>query len=268
MPMPFGEPPSPVGSARPGPSALGPASSANDHSRTAVRERPHRNPGHSVQTRIELSLMSIRLQQEETVVERTPLEHQLEGLDGRAAAAPQLGFMLAGAQWRDSWLHGFRSLYLVMEVILLGLAGGLLISILTLDVGRAWVPACLLIVDATGSLLLLFRMRRAAVGLGDDVRFWHREIVRAERELPPERRVFTRFKLLQRSRNYHDTDVLAAQALGPQGLDEAGVDRLIEPFSATRRLVENRIPMLIAVLWISWALAGVGALYLRASHII
>ena len=202
--------------------------------------------------------------------ERTPLEQRLEGLDGNHAAAPQLSFMLAGAQWRDSWLHGFRSLYLVMEVILLGLAGGLLVSILNLDVARAWVPAALLVVDATISLILLARMRRAALGLGDDVRFWHREIVRAERELPPERRVFTRFKLLQRSRNHADTDELAAIALSTEGLDEVALDRLVEPFSssATRRLIENRVPALIAVLWISWVVAGVGAVYLKASHII
>jgi hypothetical protein len=200
--------------------------------------------------------------------ERTPLEHRLEGLDGHHAAAPQLGFMLAGAQWRDSWLHGFRSLYLVIEVILLGLAGGLLVSILTLEVSRAWVPALLLIVDATGSLLLLARMRVAAVHLGDDVRFWHREIVRAERELPPERRVFTRFKLLQRSRTNADTDELAELALSATGLDEVGLDRLVEPFSATRRLIENRVPTLIAVLWVSWALAGAGALCLRVAHVI
>ncbi len=176
--------------------------------------------------------------------ERTPLEHRIEGLDGHHAAAPQLGFMLAGAQWRD--------------------------SILTLEVSRAWVPAVLLLVDASGSLLLLARMRRAALGLGDDVRFWHREIVRAERELPPQRRVFTRFKLLQRSRNHADTDELAAVALSPDGLDEVGLDRLVEPFSAsaTRRLIENRVPALIAVLWVSWVIAGVGALYLRASGFI
>ena len=156
----------------------------------------------------------------------------------------------------------------MMEVILLGLAGGLLIAILTLDVGRAWVPAVLLLVDATISLLLLGRMRKAAIGLGDDVRFWHREIVRAERELPPERRVFTRFKLLQRSRNHPDTEELAALALSEGGLDEAGVDRLVEHFSKTRRLIENRIPALIAILWLSWVLAGLGALYLRASHLI
>ena len=89
--------------------------------------------------------------------ERSPFEHRIEGLDGHHAAAPHLGFMLTGAQWRDSWLHDFRSLYLVMEVILLGLAGGLLVSILTLEVSRPWVPALLLIVDATGSLLPLTR---------------------------------------------------------------------------------------------------------------
>ncbi|MGZ6266264.1 MAG: hypothetical protein ACXWN4_05110 [Candidatus Limnocylindrales bacterium] len=202
--------------------------------------------------------------------DRTPLEQRLEGLDGHHAAAPQLGFMLAGAQWRDSWLHGFRSLYLVMEVILLGLAGGLLVSILNLDVARAWVPAALLVVVATISLVLLARMRRAALGLGDDVRFWHREIVRAERELPAERRVFTRFKLLQRSRNHTDTDELAQLALSTEGLDEAGLDHLVEPFSssATRRLIENRVPALIAMLWVSWVIAGVGALYLRAQGII
>jgi hypothetical protein len=199
---------------------------------------------------------------------RTALEHRLEGLGGTHVAAPQLGFMLAGAQWRDSWLHGFRSLYLVMEVILLGLAGGLLISILTLEVSLAWVPAMLLLVDVGGSLLLLLRMRRAAVNLGDDVRFWHREIVRAERELPAERRVFTRFKLLQRSRAYSDTDELAALALSPEGLDEEGLDRLIERFSPTRRLIENRVPALIATLWVSWAIAGVGALCLRLAGVI
>lgn len=200
--------------------------------------------------------------------ERTPLERTIEGLDSTHVAAPQLGFMLAGAQWRDSWLHGFRSLYLVMEVILLGLAGGLLVSLLNLDVSRAWVPTLLLVIDATGSLLLLWRMRRAAIGLGNDVRFWHREIVRAERELPADRRVFTRFKLLQRSRLKADTAELTAQALSSEGLDEDGLDRLIEPFSATRRLIENRVPMLIAVLWIAWAIAGVGALYLRAARVI
>jgi hypothetical protein len=162
--------------------------------------------------------------------------------------------VLTGAQWRDSWLHDFRSLYLMMEVILLGLAGGLLVSILTLEVSRPWVPALLLIVDATGSLLLLARMRVAAARLGDDVRFWRREIVRAERELPPERRVFTRFKPLQRSRTNADTDELAGLALSATGLDEIALDRLVEPFSATRRLIENRVPTLIAVLSVSWAL--------------
>jgi hypothetical protein len=200
--------------------------------------------------------------------ERTPLERTIEGLDSTHAAAPQLGFMLAGAQWRDSWLHGFRSLYLVLEVILLGLAGGLLVSLLNLNISRAWVPTLLLVIDATGSLLLLWRMRRAAIGLGNDVRFWHREIVRAERELPADRRVFTRFKLLQRSPLKADTAQLTAQALSSEGLDEDGLDRLIEPFSATRRLIENRAPMLIAVLRIAWAIAGGGALYLRATKVI
>jgi hypothetical protein len=200
--------------------------------------------------------------------QRTRLERSIEGLDSASKAAPQLQFMLSGAQWRDSWLHGFRSLYLMIEVILLGLAGGLLVSILNLDIQRAWVPAALLFVDVTVSLILLFRMRRAAIGLGDDVRFWHREIVRAERELPPDRRVFTRFKLLQRSRLKADTAELTALALSAEGLDEAGLDRLIEPFSATRRLIENRVPGLIAVLWLAWAIAGAGALYLRATHLI
>jgi hypothetical protein len=207
-------------------------------------------------------------QPDEAIQQRTPLQRTIEGLDSTHAAAPQLSFMLAGAQWRDSWLHGFRSLYLVMEVILLGLAGGLLVSLLNLDVSRAWVPTLLLVVDATGSLLLLWRMRRAAIGLGNDVRFWHREIVRAERELPADRRVFTRFKLLQRSRLKADTAELTALALSPEGLDEGGLDRLIEPFSATRRLIETRVPMLIAVLWIAWVVAGVGALYLRATKVI
>jgi hypothetical protein len=175
--------------------------------------------------------------------------------------------MLADAQWRDTWLHGFRSLHIVMEVILLGLAGGLLVSILTLEVSRAWVPAMLLLVDATGSLLLLARMRRAAIGLGDDVRFWHREIVRAERELPRSG-ACSHASSCCSGRNHSDTDELAALALSEIGLDETGLDRLIEPFSATRRLIENRVPMLIAVLWVSWALAGIGALFLRLAHVI
>jgi hypothetical protein len=202
--------------------------------------------------------------------ERTPLERRLEGLDGNHAASPQLGFMLAGAQWRDSWLQGFRSLYLVMEVILLGLAGGLLVSVLNLDVARAWVPTVLLVVDGGVGLVLLSRGRRQAVGLGDDVRFWHREIIRAERELPPDRRIFTRFKLLQRSRHHLDTPELTDVALSEVGLNESAIDRVVEPFSssATRRLIENRVPMLIAVLWFAWVIAGLVVLYLKATQII
>jgi hypothetical protein len=33
------------------------------------------------------------------------------------------------------------------------------------------------------------------------------------------------------------------------------LDRLIEPFIATRRLIENRVPTLMVVLWVSWTLA-------------
>lgn len=203
--------------------------------------------------------------------EMTQLEQQVEGLAGsHHAAAPQLGFMLAGAQWRDLWLQGFRSLYLVMEVILLGLAGGLLVSILNLDVARAWVPTVLLVVDGGVGLVLLVRGRNQAIGLGDDVRFWHREIIRAERELPPDRRVFTRFKLLQRSRNHPDAAELTALAMSDAGLDEAAVDRLVEPhhMSPTRRLIESRVPALIAILWLAWVVAGLVVLYLKATHFI
>jgi hypothetical protein len=61
---------------------------------------------------------------------------------------------------------------------------------------------------------------------------------------------------------------LTGLALSPDGLDEDELDRLIEPFSATRRLIEIRVPMLIAVLWIAWSIGGVGALYLRAAKLI
>jgi len=36
--------------------------------------------------------------------EQSPSAHRLEGRNSTSAAASQLGFMLAGAQWRDSWL--------------------------------------------------------------------------------------------------------------------------------------------------------------------
>ncbi|MGZ6269105.1 MAG: hypothetical protein ACXWMU_00870 [Candidatus Limnocylindrales bacterium] len=200
--------------------------------------------------------------------ERTPLDRRLEGLDGAARpGAPDLAFLLGGATWRDSFLHGFRSLYLIMEVILLGLATGLLGATFTLDLGRATVTAGLLVVAAIGSLVVLGRMRRATVALGDDVRFWHREIVRAERELPPERRVFTRFKLLQHARHV-ESERLVVLALSEQGLDEAGLDELIEPFSPTRRLLENGVPALIALLWGSFVAAGLGVLALRAAGVI
>ena len=74
--------------------------------------------------------------------------------------------------------------------------------------------------------------------------------------------------MLQRSRLKADTAELTSLALSPEGLDENGLDRLIEPFSATRLLIENRVPMLIAVLWIAWSIGGVGALYLRAAKLI
>jgi hypothetical protein len=183
--------------------------------------------------------------------------------DPMSSSPADLAFLLAGASWRDSFLHGFRSLYLIMEVILLGLSGGFLAATLTWELPQATVALLLLALLVAGSLVVLVRTRRVALALGDDVRFWHREIIRAERALPVERRAFTRFKLLQRSRR-QDVGRLANAALSIDGLGEDGIEDLVEPFSKTRELLEVRVPEMIAVLWVAILLAGAAGVGLRA----
>lgn len=183
--------------------------------------------------------------------------------DPAISSPADLAFLLAGASWRDSFLHGFRSLYLIMEVILLGLSGGFLAATLTWELPQSAVALLLLALVVAGSLVVLVRTRRVALALGDDVRFWHREIIRAERGLPVERRTFTRFKLLQRSRR-QDMGRLASAALSIDGLGEDGIEDLVEPFSKTRELLEVRVPEMIAVLWVAILVAGTAGLAIRA----
>ncbi|HVA87848.1 MAG TPA: hypothetical protein VNF73_16200, partial [Candidatus Saccharimonadales bacterium] len=62
---------------------------------------------------------------------RAPETSRERRFDPMSSSPADLAFLLAGASWRDSFLHGFRSLYLIMEVILLGLSGGFLAATLT-----------------------------------------------------------------------------------------------------------------------------------------
>jgi len=73
------------------------------------------------------------------------------------------------------------------------------------------------------------------------VRFWHREIVRAERELPPERRVFTRFKLLHIRAITPTRTNWPPSLFSKDGLDAMALDRC-RSRSAQRHSPAHREP--------------------------
>ncbi|MBP7964418.1 MAG: hypothetical protein KBG20_19670 [Caldilineaceae bacterium] len=172
----------------------------------------------------------------------------------RATLESRLSFLIQAVGWQDDLLQSYRILHLTFQSILLAIGIGLAVAVIT---ATQAIPGTILL--AVLSLLLFFQVmtsrgfEQIIKHRGKDVNFWHKEVIWAERVLPPDLRYFTQFKVFQKLHR-SDLSYLRQKFLSPTEIEtiaQEDIDLLIEKgMGHTRHVVDVRLFRGITVVWI------------------
>lgn len=161
-----------------------------------------------------------------------------------------LDYLLEGAELNDSLLQAYRNFHLTLQSIFVAIGAGLSLAVLAFDELIQFTMATLiLVVLAMISIYILLQMHRIIIARGEDVSFWHRKLIRAEQNLPPERRYFTQFKINQRLRrvdaNYQEL------FLTEKEISDEKIDLLVEKgLGHTRKILDKWLFIGIGIIWL------------------
>ena len=163
----------------------------------------------------------------------------------------ELSYLLNGAAWQDSLLQSYRSLHLTFQSILLAIGIGLFVAVLSFDhpVPVLLSSVIFLMVWAL-QVFSVSRFKRIVTARGQDVNFWHRAIIFAENNVPPELRYFTKFKVYQKLHR-QDSTILNEKFLSDHKISSEEADILIEKgLGHTRRVIDQQLFTFISWLWV------------------
>lgn len=166
--------------------------------------------------------------------------------------ADPIEYLLQGAVWQDGLLQSYRLIYLTLQAIFLATATGLSVLLFQIETPLKLKFALAgLIVLIVVSVVVLILMCRVVLARGEDVSYWHCELVKAEQGLPPDERYFTLFKLHQRIRRKRVEDLKELFLAGhPRTLKEAEIQRLIgRGLSHTRKILDVILSSAILLMW-------------------
>ncbi len=160
-------------------------------------------------------------------------------------------FILNGAILQDTLLQSYRSFHLILQSIFVAVGAGLSIAILSFEKPiQAYLALIILLAIFLLSIYLLLRMRTIIVERGNDVNYWHRELIKVERSRTADERLFTRFKIHQQARR-RDVQHLEKLFLSDTKISDLDIDELIQKgLGHTRRVIDL------------WLFLGLGAVWL------
>ena len=111
-----------------------------------------------------------------------------------------LSYLASHARNLEALLQTYRQINLTTQSVFLVLGTFLLSRILESQNRDIMLFLEFLLLSITiFSNIVLWRFQKVILARGEDVNWWHKEIVRAEQKLSPEERVFTRFKIARAS---------------------------------------------------------------------
>ena len=162
-----------------------------------------------------------------------------------------LGYLLEGAELQDNLLQGYRNFHLTLQSIFIAIGTGLSIAILAFkEVIQFALATLILIVLSIISVYILIKMHRIIIERGKDVNFWHRELIKAEQDLPPDRRYFTRFKIHQKLHRA-DIDHIQKLFLSESEISEQDIKLLVDKgLGHTRKILDKWLFVGIGIIWI------------------
>ncbi|MDI6797601.1 MAG: hypothetical protein QMD09_11675 [Desulfatibacillaceae bacterium] len=181
-------------------------------------------------------------------------------------------FLLQGAVWQDSLLQSYRTLHTALQAILLAIGIGVFAAFLSaeappfidcLDKGLApSIYFILLLLFFISHLIISSKMRKIVIARGRDVDYWHRAIIKIERNIPAEFRHFSKFKIeqtMKRAKNggnfnfkviaENQKNFLSDTIGGPEYTDDFVDNILGKGRGHTRKVVDEQIFCGITFFW-------------------
>lgn len=175
-----------------------------------------------------------------------------------------LGFLLDAAAWQDSLLQSYRSLHITIQSILLALAAGLFVAVISLaDVLSFSIALVALLTMWAFQKYTTGKFKRIIIARGEDVNFWHREILLAEQQVEISRRHFTKFKVFQKLHR-QDAEYLQNTFLSSKKASAEDISVLVEKgLGHTRLAIDEQLFQRISWIWNLFTIGGVGVVVLR-----
>ena len=162
-----------------------------------------------------------------------------------------LDYLLGGAELNDSLLQAYRNFHLTLQSIFVAIGAGLSVAVLAFnELIRSTLATLILVVLGIISIYTLIQMHKIIIARGKDVSFWHRKLIKAEQDLPPDRRYFTQFKIdqkLRRSKANH----LQKLFLSKKTITDEEIDLLVERgLGHTRKILDKWLFIGIGIIWL------------------
>ncbi len=154
-------------------------------------------------------------------------------------------------------MQAYRSLHVTIQSILLAVGVGLTVASLTIADYPNFLPAVLVSATLLTCIagLHLFSARKFAgvvLARGEDINWWHFELIRKEHSLSPDARYFTRFKIHQQARRKDVTHLEAIFISGSQcsPLTNEQITELIgKGLGHTRKVIDQQLFAWIERIW-------------------
>lgn len=109
----------------------------------------------------------------------------------------------------------------------------------------------------------MWKFQKVIIARGEDVNWWHTQIVLAEQALPPEERIFTRFKLFQSEGRLTPEEI--ARFLDPSdNVTEKEFQKLFDAdLDHIRRVLNLYIIRGMRLMWVMVAAISVGSFFFK-----
>lgn len=169
-------------------------------------------------------------------------------------------FLIAAAAWQETLLQAYRSLHVTIQSILLAVGVGLTVVPLAMSEYPSFAPPVLISTVLLTLIAILHFISSSQFSdvvraRGEDINWWHAELIRNEHSLGPASRYFTRFKIHQQARRTeisHLEAMFLSQAHGTH-LTDKQVEHLIgKGLGYTRKVIDEQLFKGIGCIW--WSL--------------
>ncbi|EIU7748478.1 hypothetical protein NQO50_004294 [Vibrio vulnificus] len=162
-------------------------------------------------------------------------------------------YIMAAVAWQDTLLQSYRTLHITIQSILLAISVALAVTALNIDDFPSFSVASAICVLIHLAILCLQKFSTdkfsgVVAARGNDINWWHKELLRFEHGYPPEERFFTQFKVHQQARrdDYPYLEQLFLRSR--EDLTEQDIDRLIgKGLGHTRKVIDLQL-----FSWMSW----------------